>query len=259
MNRVNVLILVMAFLGSPAIGGAARAQVSVDLALVLALDSSASVDDREFGLQRGGLANAFRNPEVVEAIAAGTLGRIAVAVMEWAGTDQQVLDIPWTLVQDATSARMMADRINELARGIPTGATSIAGALSFGNELLRTAPVLADRKVIDMSSDGRNNQGQKVETVRSAVVAHGVTINGLVILNEHPTLNYYFEDRVIGGPAAFVEVANDYYDYARAIRRKLIREIRSLTVSRRPTEPSPDAMPSPQMDVRVVTSTINLR
>ncbi|NQW11948.1 MAG: DUF1194 domain-containing protein [Alphaproteobacteria bacterium] len=240
-------------------GGVARAQVSVDLALVLALDSSASVDDREFALQRGGLADAFRDPEVAEAIAAGTLGRIAVAVMEWAGSEQQVLDIPWALIQDAASAQAMANRIDRLGRSIPAGATSIAGALSFGNQLLRVAPVEATRKVIDMSSDGRNNQGQKVEIVRRAVVAHGVTINGLVILNEHPTLNYYFEDRVIGGPAAFVEVANDYSDYARAIRRKLIREIRSLTVSERFDGGSPGDTPSPQTGVRLAASAINPR
>ena len=211
--------------------GSARAQVPVDLALVLALDSSASVDAREFSIQRGGLADAFRDPAVIESVSTGPFKRIAVTVIEWAGQSQQIIDIPWMLIEDAATAHALADRIESLSRSIPTGATSIAGALRFANALLKTAPVDATRLVIDLSGDGRNNQGQPVDIVRRAVVSGGVTINGLAIVNEHPTLNYYFEDRVIGGTGAFVEIANDYSDYPRAIRRKLIREIRSLNVS----------------------------
>ncbi len=223
-----VTVIRLAFVLLVATVASARAQVPVDVALVLALDSSASVDEREFAIQRGGLADAFRDPEVVRAIMAGPLKRIAVTVMEWA---EQVVDIPWIVVEDAGSANLLADRIDGQSRSIPTGATSIAGALRFASSLLRTAPVDGTRLVIDISGDGRNNQGQPVDIVRRAVVAQGVTINGLAIVNEHPTLNYYFEDRVIGGPAAFVEIANNYADYPRAIRRKLIREIRTLSVS----------------------------
>lgn len=228
-----VALLLLAVLAGPV-----RAQVPVDLALVLALDSSASVDTEEFGLQRGGLAAAFRDPEVIDAIAKGPLQRIAVVVMEWAGEAQQRVAVEWTLVEGAASALAFADRIDSFERRIPTGATSIAGALSFGNALLRTAPLESSRRVIDLSGDGRNNQGAKVEVVRQAVVAHGVTVNGLAILNEHPTLDFYFQDRVIGGAGAFVEVANDYADYARTIRRKLIREISNLTISQGPAATS---------------------
>lgn len=216
----------------------AKAQTPVDLALVLAVDSSASVDESEFALQRGGLAQAFRDPEVIEAIESGPFKRIAVTVVEWAGQTEQAIDIPWTVVDGGADALALADRIDGLQRQILTGATSIAGALSFANSLLLSHPFEADRLVIDLSGDGRNNQGPPVETVRQGVVAQGVTINGLAIVNEHPTLNYYFEDRVIGGTAAFVEVANDYSDYPRAIRRKLIREIRTLNISA-PRQPMP--------------------
>lgn len=209
----------------------ARAQVPVDLALVLAVDSSASVDQEEFALQRDGLAAGFRDPIVISAIESGPFKRIAVAVIEWAGYAEQVVHIPWTLVEGGSGAHGLADRIAGLQRGIPTGATSIAGALGFAHTLLRANPYDASRRVIDLSGDGRNNQGPQVESVRRQVVAAGVTINGLAVVNEHPTLNYYFEDRVIGGAAAFVEVANDYGDYRRAIRRKLIREIRTLNIS----------------------------
>lgn len=214
-----------------AAGPAAAVDPAVDLALVLALDSSASVDAQEYALQRGGLAAAFRDHEVAAAIAAGPIARIAVAVVEWAGASQQVLVVGWTMIDDADGALALADRIGSLERAIPTGATSIAGALAFGTALLRSAPFDPTRRVIDLSGDGRNNQGQNVEDVRRVVLAQGVTINGLAILNEHPTLDYYFKERVIGGAGSFVEIAHDYDVYVGAIRRKLIREIRSLTVS----------------------------
>ncbi|MEQ8815280.1 MAG: DUF1194 domain-containing protein [Thalassobaculum sp.] len=222
---------------------AAALDLSVDMTLVLAVDTSASVDAEEYALQRGGLAAAFRDREVAEAIAAGPLKRIAVSVIEWAGAAQQVQVVAWTLVDGPGGALALADRIDSLERAIPTGATSIAGALAFGTALLRTAPYETARRVIDLSGDGRNNQGQDVEDVRRVVVAQGVTINGLAILNEHPTLDYYFRDRVVGGTGAFVEVAHDYNAYVGAIRRKLIREIRSLTVSGR--DPDPDRSPTP--------------
>lgn len=234
------VILSMLALDLIAIHREARAQMPVDLALVLAVDSSASVDESEYAVQRGGLAMAFRDPEVIEAINSGPFKRIAVAVVEWAGHAEQAIDIPWTVVEGAQSALALADRIDAIERQILTGATSIAGALTFANTMLLTAPFEASRLVIDLSGDGRNNQGPPVEMIRRAVVGDGVTINGLAIVNEHPTLNYYFEDRVIGGTAAFVEVANDYGDYPRAIRRKLIREIRTLNIST-PDGPGPPA------------------
>jgi hypothetical protein len=218
---------------------AGAAQVPVDLNLVLALDSSASVDADEFALQRDGLAAAFRDPKVVEAIQGGPLKRIAVTVFEWSGEVQQQVDIGWTLLESTSDVLALSNRISGLGRSIPTGATSIAGALSFGNSLLQGSPFEANRQVIDLSGDGRNNQGMDVRIVRRAVIGQGVTINALAILNEHPTLNYYYEDRVIGGIGAFVQIAEDYVDYASAINRKLIREIRSLTVSDR-LEGSPE-------------------
>ena len=156
-----------------------------------------------------------------------------MTVFEWSGEVQQQVDIGWTLLESTSDVLALSTRISELGRSIPTGATSIAGALSFGNSLLQGSPFEANRQVIDLSGDGRNNQGMDVRIVRRAVIGQGVTINALAILNEHPTLNYYYEDRVIGGVGAFVQIAEDYADYASAINRKLVREIRSLTVSER--------------------------
>ena len=113
--------------------------------------------------------------------------------------------------------------------------------------LLAAAPFPADRLAIDLSGDGRNNQGRDIEEIRRRVVAQGVTINALAILNEHPTLDRYFEGRVIGGAGAFVEIAEDYGAYVGAIRRKLIREIRPLNLS----EP---ATSSPERQVLMATA-----
>ena len=223
-------------------GRVATAQdLPVDMTLVLAVDTSASVDATEYALQRGGLAAAFRDREVAEAIAAGPLRRIAVAVIEWAGAAQQVQVVGWTLIDGPGGARSMADRIDTLERSIPTGATSIAGALAFGTALLRTAPFETARRVIDLSGDGRNNQGRNVEDVRRVVVAQGVTINGLAILNERTgpfgypilrDLDIYYEECVIVGQGAFVLVADGFEDFGRAIRRKLVLEIADLAPRR---------------------------
>lgn len=229
--------IALAAVSIAAIGPAAAAGPAVDLALVLALDSSASVDAREFAQQVQGLAAAFRDPEVARAIADGPSQRIAVAVIEWAGAAQQVVAVPWTVVGDRTVAVAVASRIETIERAILSGATSIAGALTFGSTMLAAAPFEATRRVIDLSGDGRNNQGQNIEDARRSTIAQGITINGLAILNEHPTLHHYFQDRVIGGADAFVEVADDYGAYVAAMRRKLLREIRGLAVS--------DAAPDP--------------
>ena len=97
--------------------------------------------------------------------------------------------------------------------------------IGFGLNLFGTSPLRAERRTIDIISDGRNNNGRRIEGVRALAKAEGVTVNGLTILNEEPTLNYYFERRVITGPNAFVVKANDYSQFEVAIKRKLIREI----------------------------------
>lgn len=238
LGGVAATVIALAAAGTAAMGPVAAAGPTVDLALVLALDSSASVDAREFAQQLEGLAAAFRDPEVARAITDGPAQRIAVTVIEWAGAAQQVVAVPWTVVGDQAGAEAVASRIETIERGILSGATSIAGALAFGSATLAAAPVVATRRVIDLSGDGRNNQGRNIEDVRRSALAQGITINGLAILNEHPTLHHYFQDRVVGGADAFVEVADDYSAYVAAMRRKLLREIRGLAVSETAPDPA---------------------
>ncbi len=214
-------ILFFGLAGTPA----AQSSRLVDLELVLAIDCSYSVDAGEFELQRTGLAEAFVNPAVLAAILAGEHSAIGVTVVEWSGAGAQAVVVPWTTVYDATSAVALAARIEALPRLTQEGATSISSMIEFGLALFDANRLTGVRRVIDISADGRNNTGRRIGAVVPLARILGVTVNGLAILNEVPTLHFYFEQQVISGPDAFVMEANDYAHYAVAILRKLIREI----------------------------------
>jgi hypothetical protein len=213
-------------------GSPARAQsVDVDLALVLAIDCSFSVDTSEFRLQMQGLGQAFRRKEIHDAIAQGPMGRIAISVFQWSDDRSQLIVVPWTVVDGPDAAVALADQLETMPRRLAEGGTSISSAMRFAAAMLQAAPMRAERYVMDISSDGRNNIGVSTDRVRNEIVRRGITINGLVIINEWPTLDKYFEQQVVGGPAHFVIVANDYPAYAEAIYRKLLREITGPGVS----------------------------
>ena len=205
--------------------------VPVDLRLVLALDSSYSIDDGEFALQVGGIAAAFRSTELVDAITAQTQGRIAVAVIQWAGPGHQFVAVPWTVVQDGASAGTLADRLDMMPRLTADGATAIGDAISFAVSLF-PAEAGSERRVIDVSGDGQANAGMPVAVARQRAVEAGIEINGLAIQYELRSLAYYYDRVMVAGPTAFVEVADGFDDFAAAIRRKLLREIRPSYIAR---------------------------
>jgi hypothetical protein len=196
----------------------------VDLALVLAIDCSFSVDANEFRLQMEGLGRAFMTPEVKDAIRKGARQRIAVTAMQWSDERNQMVVVPWTIIAGNADADEFGSVLIGMPRRLAEGGTSISTALVFGAALFSGAPS-AERQVIDVSSDGRNNIGPPVNLARDHVIAKGITINALTILNEWPTLDVYFEKNVVGGQGNFVIPANDYAAYAEAIHRKLMREI----------------------------------
>ncbi len=202
----------------------------VDLALILAVDCSFSVDSREFALQMQGLARAFMRDEVKRAIVQGHRQRIAVSVVQWSDEMNQKVVLPWTIVAGPADADELGQVLFNTGRQLAEGGTSISTALVYSAALFAAAPS-AERRVIDMSSDGRNNSGPPVKPARDHLVAKGITINGLTILNEWPTLDSYFENNVVGGPDNFVMPANDYEDYENAIYRKLLREITGPGIS----------------------------
>jgi hypothetical protein len=222
--------LVLAILLASAADVSAQADVGVDLELVLAIDSSGSVDFGESELQMGGIANALRDPEVIEAIEGGAPNGVAVAVIEWSGPGQQLVGIDWTRITDARTAAALAARIESIGRGL-IGETAIGEALRFASDLLAYGPFQGARRIIDVSGDGPSNAGAEPERMRDAAALAGITINGLAILRENPGLDRYYAEHVIGGPDAFVMIANDYDDFARAIRQKLLREIRGAPLA----------------------------
>jgi hypothetical protein len=216
----------------------AQALPPVDLELVLAVDISRSVDDVEAKLQRDGYIAALTNPKVIEAIQSGPLGQIAVAYVEWAGSEYQRTAIDWFLIQDGESAGEFASKIAALPR-LAMGWTSISGAIDYSAQLFGQR-YEGMRRVIDVSGDGVNNSGRAVWLARDEAVAKGIIINGLPILNDRPNfgrpaeahLDRYYEDYVIGGPGSFMIAAEDFHVFARAVLAKLIREIAELPPAR---------------------------
>jgi Protein of unknown function (DUF1194) len=209
----------------------ARAELEVDLALVLAVDVSRSMDVDEQRLQRDGFVEAFRSPVVHEAVRKGVLGRVAITYVEWSGPAEQNVVVPWTVIDGPDGARAFAARL----AGTPIGrvfSTSISGAIDFGVKLLAESGVEPLRRVIDISGDGPNNTGRMVTLARNEAIAQGITINGLPFMLKRPTgmgdienLDVYYQDCVIGGPGAFIIPVRESHQFAEAIRTKLVREI----------------------------------
>ncbi|MGO1117202.1 DUF1194 domain-containing protein [Rhodovibrionaceae bacterium A322] len=225
MKKHFAPLALFALLFSGSAGQVAEAAQPVDLELVLAVDSSSSVTSWEFELQMRGLAEAFRASDVQHAIAStGELG-IAVSLVQWSGRDKQVLAVDWGQINDSATAHAFADRIDNTPRLVTGGSTAIGSAMLFSQALIERNAFQGRRKVIDISGDGRTNQGIQSKLARDRLVSSGITVNGLTILNEDPSVDGYYLRYVVGGMAAFVLTAKDYKDFARAIRQKLVREI----------------------------------
>lgn len=197
----------------------------IDLALVLAVDVSSSVNWNEFGLQMRGLSSAFRDDNVWQAVRSGAHQKISIALLQWAGDQDQRLSIGWTLIVSRQDLFDIADQVDNLARAFPFGGTGLAAALQASAALFDLLPFVPARKVIDLSGDGRATVGNRPEAVRDWILANDITINGLPILNEEKNLEDYYRASVIGGLGAFTEIAADYDDFATALSRKLAREI----------------------------------
>lgn len=219
-----------------ALAPGARA-ADVDLQLVLAVDVSRSIDEREYELQQRGYAEAFAHPAVLDAIRSGRHGAIAVTLVEWAGADHQQVQVPWLLIRDAASAHDFLERVMATRRAF-WGWTSISAAIDFAVQLFALCPHPAERRVIDVSGDGPNNGGRDVHRARDDALALGVVINGLVIMNDGPPrgrtempLDEIFRGQVIGGPGAFLIAVEDFESFAHALRNKLIREIAGMPLA----------------------------
>lgn len=254
------LTLLCLFVSSPSRTQEPSANDAVDLLLVLAVDVSDSINEKEAWLQRYGYADALDDPLILNAIKGGRRGQIAVTYLEWAGPREQHQVIGWTLIDSAESAQAAG---NALRTAPVSGGywTSISGALDHAVKLVATAPFTASRRVIDLSSDGRNNAGAPLAGARKRALNTGVTINGLPVMIMRrnfsfppiPNLDLYFTDCVIGGPGAFSIVVENYKDLALSVRRKLVREIagtapperRAMAASGKPAMPKYDCREEP--------------
>jgi hypothetical protein len=227
----------------------------VDVALVLAVDISFSMDLEELALQRAGYVEALRSPEVHKAVANGATGRIAISFFEWAGVNIQHHLLPWTVIDSPESALAAAAEIEKqpTRRG---RRTSISGAIDFSVRQLDEAPFRALRKVMDISGDGPNNSGRVVTVARDEALRKGISINGLPIAIRKPgyldisELDIYYEDCVIGGQGAFVIPITEKAQFIQTIKTKLIMEI-----SDAPLEPARLIMPA-QVRVPRVSCTV---
>jgi len=230
-----VAILFLLATAPAAVGWRVAAAAPVDLELVLAIDISRSVDDEEARLQREGYIAAFQDRRVIDAIQSGAVGAIAVAYVEWAGAGYQRTMIDWTLIKDSETAAAFTAKIAALPR-VSAGWTSISGAIDYCSGLFGGGGFEGTRRVIDISGDGPNNNGRPARLARDDAIAHGIVINGLPILNDHPNfgrppevgLDAYYANEVVGGTGSFSIVAEDFNSFASAILSKLIREIAAL-------------------------------
>ncbi len=227
MARCRTVALFMA-LWPLILTGHARAETVVDLELVIAVDSSASIDDHEFALQMAGISAAFRDPDVIAAIGSGPEGRIAVTAMFWAEPGWPVDAIPWHVIADADAAEGFARMTEGWPRRIE-GGTGIGTAMFNGIRLIERNGFSGARRIIDISGDGRETPMREyyvtVDQARAMAMSRGITINGLAMLNDEPDLDSYYRAQVIGGPGAFLMTAYRIEDFAAAMRRKLLREI----------------------------------
>lgn len=206
-------------------GGASAAPA---VAIVLALDGSASITDGDLEFQLQGHSAAFRDPSVGDALSAG--GAL-VTLTAYSGPRSLKILIPWTLLTSAEDAKRFADRIDALPRDFKGDSTAIGSAIEEASKLFERDGG-ARRRVIDLVSNGFSNGGIDPPSARDHATARGITINGLAILDEFPWLADYFEENVIGGVGSFVKTAQDRASFIEALRQKLILEMVALPVQR---------------------------
>ncbi|MGB0506340.1 MAG: DUF1194 domain-containing protein [Pikeienuella sp.] len=221
---LRALAFLIAIAASPALA------LDCHTALVLALDASNSIDSDEHRLQRKGLADALRSPDIQSAIIPYPGDGIVVMAFEWSSPNDQTEVAPWTILSNRQQITAFAKAIEEGPAIFPRRKTAIGSAIAYASKALGKAPIRCRRKVIDISGDGPGNAGPNPKAIE---VEGATVINALVIRN--PTLDsaqppdtdplVYYQKRVIRGPGAFVIVANSYRDYPAAIRRKLLREL----------------------------------
>lgn len=218
------------------------------MSLQLALDVSGSVDSREYRLQLDGLAAALRDPEVEAALLSMSTVPVALSVFEWSGRAAQRVLVDWSLMRSEADVAAAAAILRATTRSDMPVSTGLGAAMLFAAARQQTGPVCA-RRVFDISGDGKNNDGPRPQDVGRETI-DGAIVNALVIGQPRPgavgaqaretaDLVSYFQAYVLRGPESFVIVADGYEDYADAMKRKLLKELQVLTLSRSDVRPMP--------------------
>ena len=199
----------------------AQSVAACDIALILAVDVSGSVDQNEYDIQMKGLAEALRDGAISEAL---VVREAAVQVIQWTGSGRHRVSVPWTRIKDFNDTDRLADVIEADERIWRNFSTALGEAVQFAQGNFKQ---VADctRKVIDVSGDGRSNEGIRPPELHASLLADGITVNGLAIEAYDKGLTAYFEEHLIVGPGAFAMRAAEFEDYPERIRHKLLREI----------------------------------
>lgn len=229
---LRVLVLILALVAHPL--QPAAAPPDVDLELVLAVDTSGSMDIGEARVQRLGYLEALRHPDFINAVKSGYLGRIAIGYFEWAGRVEESSVVAWQVIEEAKDAEAFAAKLEARPIGTRHG-TSISSAIDFGTKLIETNAYFGARRIVDVSGDGYNNTGLPIAVTRDDALARGIVINGLAILiratNATVPLEHYYAECVIGGPGSFMIPVRNVEDFTSAVRQKLLLEVSGLTPS----------------------------
>jgi hypothetical protein len=227
-QKFAILAGLQAFATTCVLPALAGERTVVNIELLLSLDVSASVDKREYELELKGIALALRDPDVVAAVDTLRPLGVAIAVTQWGGPGESRVIIPFTHIENGRDAKAFGFLVGRSYRFIGATTTSIVTAIEEGVELLTSNDFDGQRLVIDISGDGKDNSGLSLDDARQRAQAAHVVINGLAIEADESGLAAYYRNSVITGADAFVEQANDFGDFARAIKAKLLRELRPL-------------------------------
>ena len=231
-----VRLLLLVSLASSLTNSALADDIEVDAELVLAVDVSRSMSERELEIQRRGYAEALSSEQVVRAIRGGLIGRIALRYVEWSNAGQQRVIVDWTMIESAEDARDVALRLtaqfnNALRR------TSISDAIDSSANSFEGNGFTSNRRIIDISGDGPNNSGRPVLEAREAALERGIVINGLPLMTREgmgiqfqlDDLDDYYRHCVIGGLGSFVIPVKEWQEFPTAVRRKLVLELAGET------------------------------
>ncbi len=218
-------------------------QNSVDTLMVIAVDVSGSINDREYQIQKSGIVDALKSKEMSDLLVNCNGIGLGLTVVEWSGTvkSSQVLQIvPWTLLQTENDLIQFSDQIANSPRSF-AGDTDIAAALNYSLQVMQSAPFESTRRIIAISGDGSQSvsslsRSYDLETMRRIIVLENEIIINAIAISENsgeliqqtrgvqtPSIKDYFEENVKGGPGSFVLPADSFESYSDVIKRQLLQ------------------------------------